>query len=201
MQSKEAKAFDLSLEPAAVADGLRQQQVRRGLPAGPPAGRSRRHLRRGDAGRLGHAPEQLRPRQAAVAAGRSGHVGAGHRPEGARPARQHAGRSGWASSAARRSINQRGAKPGRDHYPRAWSTRHDRRRHQGRPGHRQDRQEGATVVERPISALDFMATVCQILGIDHNKQNNTPIGRPIRIVDKGANADQGVVRSGIGCRW
>ena len=30
-----------------------------------------------------------------------------------------------------------------------------------------------------------MATVCKILGIDYNKQNNTPIGRPIRIVDKG----------------
>jgi hypothetical protein len=46
--------------------------------------------------------------------------------------------------------------------------------------------EGATVVERPISALDFMATVCKVLGIDYNKQNNTPNGRPIRIVDKGA---------------
>jgi hypothetical protein len=32
-----------------------------------------------------------------------------------------------------------------------------------------------------------MATVCAVLGIDWKKQNNTPIGRPIRIVDKGAN--------------
>ena len=32
-----------------------------------------------------------------------------------------------------------------------------------------------------------MATVCRILGIDYNKQNDSPIGRPIRIVDKGAN--------------
>ena len=32
-----------------------------------------------------------------------------------------------------------------------------------------------------------MATVCTILGIDYNKQNTTPNGRPIRIVDKGAN--------------
>ena len=68
--------------------GLRRQQVRRRLPAGPPAGRGGRLVRRGDAGRLGHAPEQLRPRQEAVAAGRSGHVGPGHGPEGARPARQ-----------------------------------------------------------------------------------------------------------------
>ena len=45
--------------------------------------------------------------------------------------------------------------------------------------------EGANVEERPVSALDFMATVCKVLGIDYTKQNQTPIGRPIRIVDKG----------------
>jgi hypothetical protein len=47
-------------------------------------------------------------------------------------------------------------------------------------------KEGASVVERPISTLDFMATVCKILGIDYNKTNNSPNGRPVRIVDKGA---------------
>ena len=44
--------------------------------------------------------------------------------------------------------------------------------------------EGAEVVERKASALDFLASVCQVLGIDHDKVNNTPIGRPVRIVDK-----------------
>jgi hypothetical protein len=38
-----------------------------------------------------------------------------------------------------------------------------------------------------VSALDFLATVCKILGIDYNKQNESSTGRPIRIVDKGAN--------------
>jgi hypothetical protein len=42
------------------------------------------------------------------------------------------------------------------------------------------------VTQRRISTIDFMATVCTILGIDHNKQNNTAIHRPIRIVDKGS---------------
>ncbi len=42
MKSKEAKAFDLSQEPDVAQVGLRQRQVRRGLPAGPPAGRSGR---------------------------------------------------------------------------------------------------------------------------------------------------------------
>ena len=41
-------------------------------------------------------------------------------------------------------------------------------------------------MERPISGIDFLATVCQLLGIEYTKQNPTPIGRPIRIVDKGA---------------
>src|SRR5207302_1673868 len=83
-------------------------------------------------------------------------------------------------------INARGPKPGRDHYPRAWSTvLFGGGIKAGQVVGKTDK-EGATVVERPISALDFMATICSILGIDHNKQNNTPNGRPIRIVDKGA---------------
>ncbi|HTU90767.1 MAG TPA: DUF1501 domain-containing protein, partial [Gemmataceae bacterium] len=84
-------------------------------------------------------------------------------------------------------INQRGAKPGRDHYPRAWSTLLIGGGIKGGQVIGKTDKEGASVVERPISALDFLATVCELLGINWKKQNNTPIGRPIRIVDKGAN--------------
>ena len=84
-------------------------------------------------------------------------------------------------------INQRGAKPGRDHYPRAWSTVLMGGGIKGGQVIGKTDKEGATVVERPISALDFLATVCELLGVNWKKQNNTPIGRPIRIVDKGAN--------------
>jgi hypothetical protein len=83
-------------------------------------------------------------------------------------------------------INTRGAKPGRDHYPRAWSTVLAGGGIKGGQAVGKTDKEGAAVVERPTSALDFLATVCQVLGIDYNKQNQTPIGRPIRIVDKGA---------------
>jgi hypothetical protein len=83
-------------------------------------------------------------------------------------------------------INNRGAKPGRDHYPRAWSTVFAGGGIKGGQVVGKTDKEGATVVERPISTLDFMATVCQLLGIDYNKKN-TANGRPIRIVDKGAN--------------
>jgi uncharacterized protein (DUF1501 family) len=84
-------------------------------------------------------------------------------------------------------INQRGAQPGRDHYPRAWSSvMIGGGIKAGQVIGRTD-AEAATVVERPVNTLDFMATVCRILGIDHEKQNHAPNGRPVRIVDRGAN--------------
>lgn len=46
-------------------------------------------------------------------------------------------------------------------------------------------KEGATVVDRPINAKDFLATVCTILGVNYTKQNTTNNNRPVRIVDKG----------------
>ncbi len=83
-------------------------------------------------------------------------------------------------------INARGAKPGRDHYPRAWSTvLFGGGIKAGQIIGKTDK-EGASVIERPSSALDFMATVCQLLGIDYTKSRNTPNGRPLRVVDKGA---------------
>jgi hypothetical protein len=44
---------------------------------------------------------------------------------------------------------------------------------------------GAEVKDRPVSVRDFMATVCALLGIDPAKKIETPVGRPIQIVDKG----------------
>ncbi len=84
-------------------------------------------------------------------------------------------------------INNRGPQPGRDHWPRAWSTLLIGGGIKGGQVIGKTDAEGATVVERPISALDFLATVCTILGIDYSKQYTTPRGRPIRIVDRGAN--------------
>jgi uncharacterized protein (DUF1501 family) len=43
---------------------------------------------------------------------------------------------------------------------------------------------GGTVVERPISAPDFFATICAVLGIDPTKELMAPGERPMRIVDK-----------------
>jgi hypothetical protein len=47
--------------------------------------------------------------------------------------------------------------------------------------------KGATIEDRPINVLDFMATVCQALGIDYTKRvREGGSGRPHRIVDSGA---------------
>jgi uncharacterized protein (DUF1501 family) len=83
-------------------------------------------------------------------------------------------------------INTRGDKPGRDHYPKAWSTVLFGGGIKGGQVVSKTDAEGAAVTERPISAVDFMATVCKALGIDYKKMNETPIGRPIGIADRGA---------------
>jgi uncharacterized protein (DUF1501 family) len=82
-------------------------------------------------------------------------------------------------------LTNRGGTPGRDHYPRAWSLlMFGGGLRGGRVIGRTD-GEGGTVLERPVSCIQFMATVCRALGIDHTKMNNTPNGRPVRIVERG----------------
>jgi len=76
--------------------------------------------------------------------------------------------------------------PGRGHYPRAWTSVMFGGGIRGGQVVGKTDSEGAEVVERPVSALDFLATTCSLLGIDYTKENPTPIGRPIRVVEKGA---------------
>ena len=38
----------------------------------------------------------------------------------------------------------------------------------------------------PVSVGDLYATICAALGVDHTKENLTPEGRPISLVDKGS---------------
>jgi hypothetical protein len=84
-------------------------------------------------------------------------------------------------------INSRGAKPGRDHYPRAWSTVLAGGGVKGGQVYGKTDKEGAAVVEGRVNTLDYLATVCSLLGIQYDKHNKTSNGRPVRIVDKGAN--------------
>ncbi|HMP17498.1 MAG TPA: DUF1501 domain-containing protein, partial [Gemmatales bacterium] len=78
-----------------------------------------------------------------------------------------------------------GKQGGRDHFPRAWTTL---LAGGGVPGGQvvgSTNTQGTDILDRPISAVDFMATVCTILEIDYKKEFYTREGRPIRPVDKG----------------
>jgi uncharacterized protein (DUF1501 family) len=86
-------------------------------------------------------------------------------------------------------MGEFGRSPGRgtNHFARAWSTV------LGGAGLKTGQvigktdKTGGTVAERPISVVDFMATVCKALGINHDKHVIARNGRPFRLVDKGAN--------------
>ena len=80
-------------------------------------------------------------------------------------------------------INQN---KGRDHFPNAWSTVIAGGGVKGGQAVGKTSKDGTTVEERVTSTVDFLATVCGAVGIDFEKQNMSNVGRPIRIVEKGA---------------
>jgi uncharacterized protein (DUF1501 family) len=75
---------------------------------------------------------------------------------------------------------------GKNHYARAWSTvMAGAGLKVGQVVGRTD-AKGNDVTDRPISAPDFMATVCKALGIDHTKSYMARGGRPMHKVAKEA---------------
>ena len=80
-------------------------------------------------------------------------------------------------------VNRNG---GRDHHARAWSTALFGGGVKGGQVIGATDRTGAEVIDRPIGVKDYMATVCQLLGIQWEKEIDTPSGRPIRIVEKEA---------------
>ncbi|QEL14871.1 DUF1501 domain-containing protein [Limnoglobus roseus] len=75
---------------------------------------------------------------------------------------------------------------GRDHYPNAWATVLAGGGIKGGQVIGKTSKDGTTVEDRKTNTNDLLATVCGALGIDHEKQNMSNVGRPIRIVDKSA---------------
>jgi hypothetical protein len=82
---------------------------------------------------------------------------------------------------------------GRDHFPLAWSTV------LGGAGIRGGQFLGSTgpagmqVEDRPVTVAEFYATICAALGIDHELQNISELGRPIGIVDEGGQPVKGLL--------
>ena len=55
------------------------------------------------------------------------------------------------------------------------------------------KKPGAEVVDRPVTAPDFVATLCRALGIDTHKEYLAPGMRPMPLVDKTAKPIQEVL--------
>ncbi|HSG72158.1 MAG TPA: DUF1501 domain-containing protein [Planctomycetaceae bacterium] len=73
---------------------------------------------------------------------------------------------------------------GRNHWARAWSSVLAGGGIRGGQVIGRTDRDAAEVLERPISVVDFLATICTILGIDYTRQNHAPgFDRPIPIVD------------------
>ena len=73
---------------------------------------------------------------------------------------------------------------GRNHWARAWSSVLAGGGIRGGQVIGRTDRDAAEVVDRPISVTDFLATICTILGIDHQRERRAPgIERPIPIVD------------------
>lgn len=73
---------------------------------------------------------------------------------------------------------------GRDHYARAWTSVLFGSGIRGGQIIGRTDPTGATVADRPITALDFMATICTLLGLDPDHQHMAG-DRPVRVVDRG----------------
>ncbi len=75
---------------------------------------------------------------------------------------------------------------GRDHHPQAWTGVLAGGGIRGGQAYGSTTPDGMAVAENPVTVPDLLATVCRALGIDPNKQNESNLGRPIRLVDPAA---------------
>ncbi|MCA9248672.1 MAG: DUF1501 domain-containing protein, partial [Planctomycetales bacterium] len=84
-------------------------------------------------------------------------------------------------------INPRG---GRDHFPRAFNAVLAGAGVRGGQVIGATDASGSTVVDRPVTVPDLFRSACHALEIDADREFNTPIGRPIKIVDGGRTVNE-----------
>jgi hypothetical protein len=72
---------------------------------------------------------------------------------------------------------------GRDHWASSWTTVLGGGGIKGGQVIGRTSKDGMSVEERPVNVDDFLATVAGAVGIDIKKQNQSNVGRPIRIVE------------------
>ncbi len=79
-------------------------------------------------------------------------------------------------------INPRG---GRDHYPRVFSALVAGGGIRGGQVIGKSSADGSAIDDRPVTVPDLFSSICKALDVNPRKENFSPIGRPIRIVDGG----------------
>lgn len=74
---------------------------------------------------------------------------------------------------------------GRDHYPRCFNALMAGGGVKGGRVIGSSTKDGTAVADRPVSVPDLFSTICHSLQIDPSKENMSPLGRPMKIVDGG----------------
>jgi uncharacterized protein (DUF1501 family) len=74
---------------------------------------------------------------------------------------------------------------GRDHFPAAWSTVLAGGGVKTGQAIGDTGKDGVEVTKRPVTVPEYFATILTALGVDYRKENVTPEGRPIPVVDRG----------------
>jgi hypothetical protein len=82
---------------------------------------------------------------------------------------------------------------GRDHWPNSWSAVMVGGGIKGGQAYGATTKDGMEIDKDPVGVSTFMATVVKALGIDHEKQLNSNVGRPIRIAEKGGTPIEEIV--------
>lgn len=79
-------------------------------------------------------------------------------------------------------MNGRG---GRDHFPRCYNVALAGAGIKGGQVIGESSPDGTSVKDRPVTVQDLLGTFCKALGMNPAKENMSPVGRPIKIVDGG----------------
>ncbi|MFH1301912.1 MAG: DUF1501 domain-containing protein [Planctomycetota bacterium] len=74
---------------------------------------------------------------------------------------------------------------GRDHYPRVFSAALAGGGVKGGQVIGASTADGSAVKDRPVTTTDLFCSICQSLKVDPKKENMSPLGRPMKIVDGG----------------
>jgi uncharacterized protein (DUF1501 family) len=74
---------------------------------------------------------------------------------------------------------------GRDHFPLAWSVVLGGAGIHGGQVIGKTSPDAMEVADHPVTVADLYATICTALGVDYKKENISPEGRPIPLVDRG----------------